>query len=210
LRSKLFIASVFAAACSMGWAQSPKIAVIDMQGALLQTKDGQKAAAELKTKFSPKEQELQKRNTDLQAKQDQYRKGENTLSADQKASLARDIDTIQRTLQRDAQDARQDFEEAQNKLMGGLLQKMQQVLTAYANQNQITMIFDISAQPNNLLYADKATNITAAIIAMYDKNDSVTPTAPPAKPSAARPSATTPATPRRPATSGATPSGSPK
>jgi len=138
LRSKLFIASVFAAACSMGWAQSPKIAVIDMQGALLQTKDGQKAAAELKTKFSPKEQELQKRNTDLQTKQEQYRKGENTLSADQKASLARDIDAIQRNLQRDAQDARQDFEEAQNKLMGGLLQKMQQVLTAYANQNQIT------------------------------------------------------------------------
>ena len=207
MRSKLFIASVFAAACSMGWAQSPKIAVIDMQGALLQTKDGQKAAADLKTKFSPKEQELQKRNADLQSKQDQYRKSENTLSADQKASLARDIDTIQRNLQRDAQDARQDFEEAQNKLMGGLLQKMQQVLTAYANQNQITMIFDISAQPNNLLYADKATNITAAIIAMYDKNDSVTPTAPPAKPSAT-PSA--PATPRRSPASGATPSGSPK
>jgi len=207
LRSKLFIASVFAAACSMGWAQSPKIAVIDMQGALLQTKDGQKAAADLKTKFSPKEQELQKRNADLQSKQDQYRKSENTLSADQKASLARDIDTIQRNLQRDAQDARQDFEEAQNKLMGGLLQKMQQVLTAYANQNQITMIFDISAQPNNLLYADKATNITAAIIAMYDKNDSVTPTAPPAKPS---PTPSAPATPRRSPASGATPSGSPK
>jgi outer membrane protein len=207
LRSKLFIASVFAAACSMGWAQAPKIAVIDMQGALLQTRDGQKAAAELKTKFSPKEQELQKRNTDLQSKQDQYRKSENTLNADQKASLARDIDAIQRNLQRDAQDARQDFEEAQNKLMGGLLQKMQQVLTAYANQNQITMIFDISAQPNNLLYADKATNITAAIIAMYDKNDSVTPTAPPAKPSAT-PSA--PTTPRRSPSSGAAPSGSPK
>ncbi len=182
MRSKLFIASVVAAAASMAWAQSPKIAVIDMQGALLQTRDGQKAAAQLKTQFSPKEQELQKRNADIQAKQEQYRKTENTMSADAKAAAQRDIDALQRNLQRDAQDARQDFEEAQNKLMGGLLQKMQQVLNAYANQNQITMIFDISAQPNNLLYADKATNITAAIIAMYDKNDSVTPTAPPARP----------------------------
>lgn len=201
MRSKLFIASVFAAACSMGWAQSPKIAVIDMQGALLKTKDGQRAAAELKTKFSPKEQELQKRNADLQAKQEQYRKSDSTLSADQKASLARDIDTLQRNLQRDAQDARQDFDEAQNKLMGGLLQKMQQVLTAYANQNQITMIFDISAQPNNLLYADTSTNITAAIVAMYDKNDSVTPSAPASKPAAAPPAT------HRPATPGATPPG---
>ena len=179
----MFIAPLFAALCGGAWAQSPKIAVIDMQGALLQTKDGQKAAAALKTKFGPKEQEFQKRNADLQSKQDQYRKGENTLGADAKAALARDIDALQRNLQRDTQDARQDFEEEQNKLMGGLLQKMQQVLNAYANQNQITMIFDISAQPNNLLYADKATNITSAIVAMYDKNDSVTPAAPPAKPS---------------------------
>jgi outer membrane protein len=176
--------------------------VIDMQGALLQTKDGQKAAAELKTKFSPKEQELQKRNADLQSKQEQYRKTEN---AEAKAVLARDIDTLQRNLQRDAQDARQDFDEEQNKLMGGLLQKMQQVLTAYANQNQITMVFDISAQPNNLLYADKGTNITAAIIAMYDKNDSVTPTAPPAK----SPSAS-PAAPRRPSSGSGASSASPK
>jgi outer membrane protein len=182
-----------------------------MQGALLQTADGQKAAAQLKTKFGPKEQEFQKRNADLQSKQDQYRKSENTLSADQKAALARDIDSMQRTLQRDTQDARQDFEEEQNKLMGGLLQKMQQVLTAYANQNQITMIFDISAQPNNLLYADAATNITKAIVAMYDKNDSVTPTAPPAKPSTGTSQGTTGATtPRRTPLGGAAPSGSSK
>lgn len=178
MRSKLFIASVLATAVGIGWAQTPKIAVIDMQGALLQTKDGQKAAAELKTKFSPKEQELQKRSADIQAKQEQYRKTGNTMSADAKAVAERDIESLQRNLQRDAQDARQDFEEEQNKLMGGLLQKMQQVLNTYANQNQITMIFDISAQPNNLLYADKATNITSQIIAMYDKNDSVTPTPP--------------------------------
>jgi hypothetical protein len=67
------------------------------------------------------------------------------------------------------------------------------------------MVFDISSQPNNLLYADKGTNITAAIIAMYDKNDSVTPTAPPAK----SPSAS-PAAPRRPSSGSGASSASPK
>src|ERR1700744_1073669 len=66
--------------------QAPlKIGVIDMQSALLSTKDGQKAVAEMKAKFAPKEQEFQKRQQDLQAKRDQFTKTENTISEEAKA-----------------------------------------------------------------------------------------------------------------------------
>src|ERR1700760_3091787 len=81
-----------------------KFGVIDMQKALTSTKDGQKAIEELKAKFSPKEQEFQKRSADLQAKQEQYRKTENTLSDEAKANLARDIDAMTKNLQRDTDD----------------------------------------------------------------------------------------------------------
>ena len=43
-----------------------KVAIINMQQAILQTKDGQKASAELQTKFTPKRQELEKKQADLQ------------------------------------------------------------------------------------------------------------------------------------------------
>ncbi len=83
---------VLAALCgAMAWGQQAplKIAVIDMQSALLGTKDGQKAVAEFKAKFAPREQEFQKRQADLAAKQAQYRKTQNTMSDEAKASLQR-------------------------------------------------------------------------------------------------------------------------
>lgn len=159
-------------------AQTQKIAVVDMQGALLQTKDGQKAAAELKTKFGPKEAEFTKRGQDLAAKQEQYRKAANTMSDDAKAAADRDMQLAQRNLQRDADDTKADFQTEENRLLGGIMNKMQAVMTKYANDNQLTMIVNISTQPNNLLYADKSANITEAIIALYDKSQASSAPAP--------------------------------
>jgi outer membrane protein len=184
VRSNLVIAPLLAIAGALGaFAQTTqKIAVIDMQSAMLGTKDGQKAVAELKSKFSPREQELQKRQKDLQDKQDQYRKTENNMSEEAKASLARDIDTLQRSLQRDSDDANQDLQQEQQRVLQDLSQKMNQVLNKYAVDKQITMIFDVSGQPNNILFATTSTDITRDIIALYDSAAAVTPSAPPAKP----------------------------
>lgn len=182
-----------------------KIAVIDMQGALLTTKEGQKAAEELNNKFSPKEAELTKRQQDLQTKQEAYRKTQNTISASEKARLEREIDAGQKDLQRDADDAKADFEGEQNRLLGGIMQKMQTVLTKYAADNAITMVVDVSSQPNNLLYADQTANISAGIVALYDAAapaGAAPIAAPPiAAPKAAAPRAPAPAAPKPPAPS---------
>jgi outer membrane protein len=175
-----------------GQTQPQKFAFIDMQGALLQTKDGQKAAAELRTKFGPKEQEFQKRQRDLAAKQEQYRKTESTMSPEAKAAAERDIQALTKTLQRDADDTKADFQAEENRLLGGIMQKMQTVYTKYANDNQITMVVDASSQPNNLLYADQSLNITAAVIALYDNSAAPAPAASaPKPPAAAAPKRTT-------------------
>ncbi len=157
---------------------APKIGVIDMQGALLGTKDGQKAAAELKAKFTPREEQLRKKQGDLQAKQDQYRKTENTISDEAKASLQREIDGLTKALQRDSDDARQDLDQEQQRILQDLGQKMMQVIQKYAGDKGLTMIFDVSGQPNNLIYASNSSDITRDIIALYD---SAAPAAPPAR-----------------------------
>jgi len=204
VRSKLMLLSVAAAlVCGAASAQTApqKFGVIDMQKALLSTKDGQKAAEELKTKFTPKEQEFQKRQSDLQAKQDEYRKKENTLSDEAKATLARDIDTMTKNLQRDTDDARQDLDQEQQRVLNDLGQKMMQVLTKYSADKGLTMVFDVSGQPNNVLFASTTIDITNDIIKMYDAAAPTTPSASPApKPPAAAPSSAAPAPARRPAT----------
>jgi outer membrane protein len=173
-----------APASGTAWAQAlappVKIGVISMQDALLSTKDGQKAVAELKAKFAPKEQEFQERQQQLAAKQEKYRKTENTISDEAKATLARDIDAMTKTLQRDTDDARQDVEQEQQKVLNELGQKMMQVLQKYANEHQLTVVLDISGQPNNILFASSTIEITRDIIAMYDAAAPMT-AVPPAK-----------------------------
>ena len=132
------------------------------------------------------------------------------MSPEAKATAERDIQALTKNMQRDADDAKADFQQEENKLLGGIMQKMQQVMTKYATENQLAMIVDISTQPNNLLYADQSTNITAAVISLYDQNQAAAATAPasPAtaqpKPPAAAPRRTVPASPgARPAGPGA-------
>jgi outer membrane protein len=185
-------------------AQTQKLGFISMQDALVATKDGQKAVADLRAKYSPKDQEMQKRQQELTAKQEQYRKTQNTISETAKAALEREIDTMQRTMQRDVDDVKQDMDADQQRMVNELGQKMVQVISKYAADNQITAVFDISGQPNNILYASNASDITAAVIALYDKSAAVTPSAPPSRapatsaaprtaPAAPKPAATAPA-----------------
>ena len=186
MRSQLTILPVVALALAIGVprveAQS-RIAVADIQAALLRTKDGAKAAAEIKTKYGPKEEEFNKRGQDLAAKQSQYQKAAATMSDADKAIAERDLQALQKNLQRDADDTKADFQAEEQRLLGPIMEKMRAVLNRYATDNKLTMVVDVSqaGQGNNVLFADASSNITLALAAAYDKAESSTAlTAPPA------------------------------
>jgi outer membrane protein len=63
--------------------------------------------------------------------------------------------------------------------------KIMQVINKYAADNQYAMVFDVSGQPNNIMFASAAVDITRDIIAMYDKAAPGTP--PAAPPTASKP-----------------------
>jgi len=193
VRSNFIGAALAVLVCGSGaWAQNA--AVIDMQGAILGTKDGAKASAELKAKFGPKEQEIAKRNQDLVAKRAEFQKTAATLSDEARASKQREIEVFEKALQRDTEDARNDVQAEENRLLGGIMQKMQGVMGQYASDRKISLMVDLSSQPNNLLFADKSVNITADIIALYDKAQAGPVNAVPSAPKSVAPApASTPA-----------------
>jgi outer membrane protein len=192
VKQRILVTALALAGAASAFAQQ-KLAVIDMQSALVQTRDGQKAVGELRDKYSPKDAEFQKRANDLQAKQAQYQKTSNTLSDTAKASAEREIETMQRNLQRDSDDTRADMDQDQQRVLNDLGGKMMQIIQKYAADNQISMVFDVSQQPNNLLFATTAIDITRDIIALYDK------TAPASAAPALSTAAPKPSTPVRPA-----------
>ena len=93
-------APLFAVALSAGVAQAQKIAIIDMQQAVLATTEGKKAAATIDAKFAPLRTQLDQLQKDIVAKQDLYSKSRSTLSASAAASAQTEIERLTTDLKR--------------------------------------------------------------------------------------------------------------
>jgi outer membrane protein len=171
---------------AMAYAQAPtKVAIIHVQNAILSTKDGQKAANELSTRFAPKKGELEKKQTEISGLQDQLRKGSATLSEDAKAKLMRDIDSGNKSLQRETEDAQADLDQEQGKIMQELGNKVMAVIEKYATQNGFALVLDVSNPQTPVLWAASAIDITNDIVKLYDQaNPGTGATAPASKPAA--------------------------
>ena len=165
-----------------------KIGIIHVQAAILQTKDGQKAAADLKAKFAPRQAELEKKQAAIEALREQMQKGSATMSDDAKAKLARDIDANTKALMRDNEDLQADVEQEEGRIFNDLGSKLYAVVEKYATDNGFTLIIDVSNQQTPVWWASPSSNITTEITALYDKAHPATAGAAPAqtsKPAAA-------------------------
>ena len=183
--------------------QTPtKIGIIHVQNAILSTKDGQKAAGELQTKFAPKKAELDKKQNEIAALQDQLRKGSATMSDDAKNKIVRDIDANTKTLNRETEDAQADLDQEQGKLMQDLGQKLMAILGKYAQDNGFAVILDVSNPQTPVLWAANGIDVTNEIVALYDKANpggaASAPAAPAARPAAPAAPAPRPAAPAAP------------
>lgn len=201
MKSKLFVLPPLVVAATLAvQAQNPpsKIAVIAIQQAIVATKDGQKAAAELNAKADPKKKELEQKQNDINGLQDQLSKGQNTLSESTKNELYKNIETKKKNLQRDFEDAQAEMDQEQQKILQQLGQKMMAVIERYARDNGFTMVVDVSNPQTPVLYASPSIDITKEIIELYDKSaaqmSAPKPAAPPPTGSSATPGARPPAT----------------
>jgi outer membrane protein len=168
-----------------GQSAPTKVGIINVQGAIISTRDGQKAAAELQSRFTPKKSELDKKQAEIQGLQDQLKRGSNTMSEDARNKLVRDIDEKTKRLGRDTEDAQAEFDQEQGKVMQEVGGKLMAVLDKYAKENGYAVILDVSAQTTPVLWAANGIDITKDIIELYDK--SAPTAAPAAAPSAAQP-----------------------
>lgn len=162
-----------------------KVGIIQIQQAILGTKDGQKALADLQARFGPKKTELEKKQNAITQMQQQLRSGSATLSEEAKNKLVRDIDQSTKSLNRDTEDAQAEVEQAENKIMQDLGQRIMAVINKYARDNGYTLIIDVSNPQTPVVFAADTIDITKDIIDLYDKNaPAATSSAPAARPAA--------------------------
>lgn len=193
MKKSVFAAPLLALGCGvLAFAQSgapTKVGIIHIQNAIIQTKDGQKAAAELDSKVAPKRKEFDQKQTELTTLQTQYRNAANTMSEDARQKLARDIDQKTKLLQRDMDDFQAELDQEQQRILQDLGQKMMVVIDKYATDHGFALILDVSSPQTPVLYASNTIEITRDIVELYDKNAGLPAAAPTAapKPAAAAP-----------------------
>jgi len=191
---KVFLWPVLALAATMTVQAQTKVAAINIQAAIIGTKDGQKAAAELTAKMQPKKRELEQKQNEIASLQDQLNKGQNTMSDAAKADLYKNVEAKKKTLQRQMEDAQADLEADQNKLMQQLGQKIVAVIERYARDNGYTMVVDVGNPQSPVIYASPSVEITKEVIELYDK--STASASAPSAPAAPKPAGATPAAPK--------------
>jgi outer membrane protein len=167
-----------------------KVGVINIQQAIVSTKDGQTAATALQSKFDPTRKELEGMQGEIASLRDQLSKGSNTMSEDAKQNLMRQIDDRTRQYNRRAEDAQAEFEAEQQRLLGDLGQKIMTVIDKYSRDNGYAVILDVSNPQTPVLFASNTIDITKQVIELYDQNAPAPAAAAPASqapPSAANP-----------------------
>ena len=167
-----------------------KIAVIAFQAAVAQTNEGQRNFADLQKKYSPKREQLRTLAEEIDTETKQLQAQGDKLSEAVLASRTKAIEDKKKQLQRDSEDAQNDFQQEMQEVFNTLASKVGDVLTSYEQQQGYTLVLDYAQQQSPVLYAQPSTDITKAIIDAYNVKSGVP--APPAQPAAPRPAAKPP------------------
>jgi outer membrane protein len=171
-----------------------KIAVIAFQVAVAQTNEGQRNFADLQKKYDPKRQQLKGLGDEVDNLKKQLQAQGDKLSDAERATRAKTIDEKEKQLQRQAEDAQNDFQGEMQELYNGLASKVYDVLASYAQQQGYTLVLDVAQQQNPVLYASESSNITKQIIDAYNVKSGVpAPPAGSAVPAAPKPAPRAPA-----------------
>ena len=142
-----------------------KVAVINMQRAVLESDEIKKASDAMETKFKPRQQDIEKLQRDLQNIQQQLQAGAGKLTQQAEADLTAQGQKKQRDLQRLSEDLQADVDRDRNDVLSKSTQKMQEVVKKLAEEKGYDVVVDVS----NTVYFKPALEITAEALAAYNK-----------------------------------------
>ena len=150
-----------------------KVAVIAFQVAVSQTNEFQRNFADLQKKFEPQKQQLKTLSDQIDSLTKDLEAQGSKLSDAERASRASVINTKKQQLQRDSQDAQNDFQQEMQDMFNGVAQKVGQEMISYAQAHGYTAVMDFGQQQSQVLWAADSTNITKEVVAAYNQKSGI-------------------------------------
>jgi len=179
------------AAAAAPQAVPAKVAIIAFEQAVVATNEGQKAVADIQKKYEPKKNDIDARGKEVDSLKAQLQALPATASDDERATRLKAIDTKEKALQRDAEDAQNSYQSDLQEAYGKVAQKVGGTAVNYVKTHGFTLLLNVGGQQqaNPVLWFTEETDVTQAVINEYNKISGVA--APP--PSAPTPARRTPA-----------------
>jgi len=146
-----------------------KTGVLNVRQAIVSTSEGKQASAELQSQFSPRQNELENLNKQIEDVRSRLSAGARTLSDEEKTRLTRDGEKLARQLQRKQQELEEEVNTAQGEVFDRIGRKLLDVLDRYSRENGYSLVLDTSAQSTPVLYASSQVDVTQDIIRLYDQ-----------------------------------------
>ncbi|MCC6645422.1 MAG: OmpH family outer membrane protein [Polyangiaceae bacterium] len=162
-----------------------KLAVVDIQRAVMETEDGLRAQAQLKKYFDRRQAELNGRQEELLKKKDDLEKQSKLLS---KEALARAMEDWQRQmaeLQQVFQSYNGELGKKQNEITAPIFARVSGYLRKIAKKDGYDVILDRQAVP----YVKAELDLTDLVISMYNSGEDTPAEAAPATSGSAAPAA---------------------
>jgi outer membrane protein len=163
-----------------------KIALIAFQQVVVATNEGQRAVLDVQKKYEPKKAQIEALSGEVDALKKQLQSTPATTSEEERQSRARTIDTKEKQLNRDAEDATTAYNADVEETLGKVAQKIIVVVRSYCKKNGYTLLFDVGGQASNVLWADDGIDISQAIVTAYNTTSGIAAPVP-AAPASTRP-----------------------
>ncbi len=157
-----------------------RVAVVDVQRAVMQTEDGLRAQANLKKLFDSRQQELNRKQTDLQKQKEEIEKQSKVLSKD---AIQKRADEWQRQmveLQSVFVEYNKELEKKQKEMTDPIFERVMGIVKRLAT----TENFDLVIDKQTVAYVRTDLDLTDKCVQIYNSGGAVA-AAPPSSPQAA-------------------------
>ena len=150
-----------------------RIGIINIQNAIVMTNEGRRDFESLQKKFEPTQSTLNNLNQEIDNLKKQLQTQGEKLNEQARADMVKSIESKQKTLQRQAEDAQADFQAQQNEIANRIGGKVLEVLDKFAKQGGYSLILDVSGQQSPVLWAAQTSDVTQEIVNSYNAQSSV-------------------------------------
>jgi Skp family chaperone for outer membrane proteins len=170
-----------------------KIALVAFEQAVLATNEGQRTMQDIQQKYKPKKDQIDALSGEVETLKKQLQSAPATLSDAERATRLKAIDTKEKQLTREADDAQTAYNTDLQEAYGKLAPKVSATLKKYVSDNGYTLLLDVSSQQSNVMWIGPNIDVTQAVVTAYNTSSGIAPPVPSA-PSAPAPTHPRPAT----------------